>query len=95
MSWSAFDREPATFPGVEAAVKIDCLTALSVEELRDPGRTGTDSADADNPIVDLVYALNQLIHRNVDRARDTSACPLIIGANVQEHPPLGLSLIHI
>ena len=88
MSWSGFDREPAAFPGVEAAVKIDCLTALGVEELGDPGRAGTDGADADNPIVDLVYALNQLIHRNVDRARDTPACPLIIGANVQKHPPL-------
>ena len=91
MSWSAFHREPAAFPGVEAAIKIDCITALGVEELGDPGRAGTDGADADNPIVDLVDSLNQLIHRNVDRARDPPTRPLIVGANVQEHPPLGHS----
>jgi hypothetical protein len=88
---SGLDREPTTLPGVQAAVKIDCLAAVGVEELGDPGRAGTDGADTDNPIVELVHALHQLIHRNVDRARDPSSRPLVVGANVEEHPSVGHS----
>ena len=88
---SGLDWEPAALPCVEAAVKIDCLPTLGVEELGDPGRAGTDGADADDAIVKLVYALHQLIHRNVDRACDSSTRPLIVGANVKQHPAVGHS----
>jgi len=88
---SGLDREPAAFPRVEAAVKVDCLPALGVEKPGDPGRAGTDGADADNAIVELVHALHQLIHRNVDRACDSSTRPLIVGANVKQHPAVGHS----
>jgi hypothetical protein len=63
---SALDRESAVFPGVEAAVQIDRLTAMGVEELGDTSRTGTDCADADNRIIHFVNALDQLIHWNMD-----------------------------
>jgi hypothetical protein len=74
---------------MEAAVEIDCLPALGVEELRDSGGASTDRANADDPVVDFIQAMHQLIQRNVHRTRDATLCPLVVSSYVQEHPALG------
>src|SRR4029453_2289602 len=79
---------------MEAAVEIDRLTALGVKELRDSRGTCTNRANADDPIIDLVQALHQLIHGDVHRTGDATVCPLVVRAYVQEHPALGHPLGH-
>ena len=48
---SALEREPAVFPGVEAAVEIDRLTTLSVKELGHACGAGANGTHANNTLV--------------------------------------------
>src|SRR4029453_3146340 len=86
---SALDRQPAVCPGVDAAVEIDRLATLGIEKLSYPSGASTHCANADDPVVDLIEALHQLVHGNVPRARDAATRPLVFGAYVKEHPAIG------
>jgi hypothetical protein len=88
-SASALNREPAARPGIQAAVEINGFVTSAIEKLGNAGGSSTHRANADDPVVDLVKALHQLVHGNVHRAGDATVCPFVIGANIEKHPALG------
>src|SRR5215212_4522610 len=85
---SAVDWETGLCPRVDATLQVHRLTALRVEILGDPGRSGPYSADANDTISDLVETRDQLVHRNVHRAGDSASPPLVLSAHVHQHPAL-------